>query len=62
MDAEQVESIARELERLNDLYERLMEMCPLEFSLDPSKTPEMQKRKYISLMKELTYQFENMPA
>ena len=33
MDSEQVESIARELERLNDLYERLMEMCPLEFSL-----------------------------
>lgn len=37
-------------------------MCPLEFSFDPQKPPpEMQKRKYISLMKELTYQFDNMP-
>ena len=33
MDSEQVESIARELERLNDLYDRLMDMCPLEFNL-----------------------------
>ena len=33
LDLEQVESIARELERLNDLYEKLMDMKPLEFSL-----------------------------
>jgi hypothetical protein len=33
LDNEQVESIARELERLYDLYEKLMAMKPLEFSL-----------------------------
>ena len=33
LDMEQIESIARELERLYDLYEKLMAMKPLEFSL-----------------------------
>lgn len=33
LDSEQIESIARELERMNDLYEKLMLMKPLEFSL-----------------------------
>ena len=33
LDNEQVESIARELERLHDLYEKLQAMEPLKFSL-----------------------------
>lgn len=33
LDGEQIESIARELERLSDLYEKLMLMSPLEFNL-----------------------------
>lgn len=39
-----------------DLYDQLMVKNPLDFTFDMQQfPPEMQKRKYISLMKELTY-------
>ena len=56
LDTEQVESVIRELERMYDLYDQLMAKNPLHFSFDLQQLPpEMGRRRYISLMKELTY-------